>query len=626
MNIEEINFSVDDVILILKWIKENNPNSIFDMEFFKALRYWNKRYGLRVSLYIYETCNGFSLEELPEQYWEEFKKNTSWLKFSWHQISPDPIPHDPIEQIKSFDRVKKIICSKISEEAWTDTIRLHKGQADKTLLNHIKNSGKIQCLLCNDINVPSYDLVESDIKDLNKHGILDKNGVKYKKMDICLDFLSNEDEQASLLVKKVDKLIASREIKNLAIFFHERQFAKIQSKVYAFLDELFRENTQELFLNSAVRVREWLYFTACNSSCLFRMNLDNKKIEVVQFLYGCDSRGMKFSGLYYYKGRIWMIPWTEKKIYIYYIDESRTEVLTLPEEMNIDAQYNGFRKSIVQDKYLWLLPCRYQGIIRIDMEEVSYKIYDNWPPNTSFDLTKKMNFKMMFLYKEDLYLLNDGCSISLKLRAESKEFIEWKEGRDQLFGTMDHDKFFVAPVHDRIPLKIIKPYENAREIPLPDKVWVEEHYYEYSYWYSEQADDKILFLPHEATGLIIMDSFTESISIVDFDLNGYKTLRPNKNYAIYHVEDYRNDYLMLPYQGNKMFLVSKEGKVEREYFITIEREYCTQHFSEEEIALRQYLWAVNNINITPVNWRGKTYEKQQFDIGEGIHQIIKEQV
>jgi len=39
MNRERIHLSVDDVIYTLRYIKEKEPNSIFDLEFYKMLKF-----------------------------------------------------------------------------------------------------------------------------------------------------------------------------------------------------------------------------------------------------------------------------------------------------------------------------------------------------------------------------------------------------------------------------------------------------------------------------------------------------------------------------------------------------------------------------------------------------------
>ncbi|HHU75064.1 MAG TPA: hypothetical protein GXZ28_10695, partial [Clostridiales bacterium] len=231
------------------------------------------------------------------------------------------------------------------------------------------------------------------------------------------------------------------------------------------------ENVQSLYMNSACIIEEWIYFTSCNSNWIFRLCIETGKIEAVHPLLG-TSNGMKFSGLYNYNNRIWMIPWNADYIYIFDIINFGVEKLELPEELPKYKDGEIFRKSIIQDKYLWLLPCRYMGVIRIDMEEKIYKIYNEWPSNVIIDKSKKMNFKMMLLYRNDLYLFNDACNMSIILSTQTGKMTEWKEGYGHSFGVIDKNKLYTCPTKEYEPIKIITlgEIQKTETISLPNKL------------------------------------------------------------------------------------------------------------------------------------------------------------
>lgn len=227
MKIEKIHFSIDDVILSLKWLKDNNPNSIFEMDFFKTLKRWNKRYGLQTSLYIYEMCDGFSIEKLPQKYWDELRENTSWLKFCWHRRKAGLLEDDYSTEIESFNRVKNIICNNVCTDAWTNTVRLHRYEASSELIKYLNEYGDIKCLLCADEDDRlSYDL---DIKETNyliNKGIFLKKGMTYQKTDIRLDYLDIEGNTIveTFLIKTEDVLKNMSSDKALVLFCHEWRF------------------------------------------------------------------------------------------------------------------------------------------------------------------------------------------------------------------------------------------------------------------------------------------------------------------------------------------------------------------------------------------------------------------
>lgn len=244
MKAENIHFSIDDVILTLRWLKNNKPDSIFDMNFYNTLRQWHERYGLQFSLYVFEECDGFSIGDLPQQYWDEFKENTSWLKFCWHRRKAGILEDDIKTEIDSFKRVKNIICNSISPNAWTETVRLHRYQASTNLISQIKEKGNIQCLLCADDRI-SYDLTELDAENLNNHTIIVKNGIRYYKTDICMDLLEQMTMEDFLsFLTKTNKLKINKD-KKIVVFCHEWMFHRIDKKMKEFLQNIMNEFKRE---------------------------------------------------------------------------------------------------------------------------------------------------------------------------------------------------------------------------------------------------------------------------------------------------------------------------------------------------------------------------------------------
>lgn len=379
-------------------------------------------------------------------------------------------------------------------------------------------------------------------------------------------------------------------------------------------------------MNAACLVNKWIYFTSYNSNWLFKLNIDTKDIEAVHQLNG-PKTGMKFSGLYYYNNQIWMIPWSIDYIYIYNLINSKLEQLFLPKEM---FEYNHmikFRKSILQEKYLWLLPCSYPGIIRIDMDEKVYKIYNDWPVNVNFDKTKKMNFKMMTLYENNLYLFNDACNISIKMSTETGKMTEWKEGYDHSFGAIINNKLYTAPVKKFESIQIIDLYDKEiiENITLPSKVWMSKNQYLYSYWYTRTFENKLFYMPHEAYGTIMVDIETNKIDVIDIDVSDYKTPRQHKNYAVYDVLPYEDNYIVIPYQGNKIIIVNGNGLIKKEYLLEVNFKFLNQSIYENnQYNLEQYIDIVRRTEVNRINWKNDDYKHENYNIGKRINKIILE--
>ena len=355
------------------------------------------------------------------------------------------------------------------------------------------------------------------------------------------------------------------------------------------------------------------------------MNIETKEIEALDFLVG-DFLGMKFSGLYYYNGMIWMIPWNATHIYVVYINDLRYECIPLPKEISNNNVVNQFRKSIIHGKYLWLLPSRFPGIIRIDMEEKNYKIFNGWPTNVRFDKNKKMNFKMMYLYEDNLYLFRDACNMSIRLSIHSGKMFEWKEGDNVSFGVIWNNKLYTSPVNEFSPIKIIK-FENSPqqfdEKYLPDILWMNKKHYIYSYWYGEILLNKAIFMPHEAYGVLIMDLDTEQVKIVDVNISDYKTQRKHKNYAVYEVIEYKNNFLLIPYQGNKIVVIDGKGEIKEEYLLETDVWFINNVLNEsEQYNIQKYLEKVNLLKLNPrsLNIRNDNFNLEI--VGKTIHKSM----
>lgn len=386
------------------------------------------------------------------------------------------------------------------------------------------------------------------------------------------------------------------------------------------------DNLNPFYINAACLVNEYIYFTSYNSNWIFKLNIKTNNIEAVHLLLLKDSEmGMKFSGLYYYNDRIWMIPWTSENIYIYNIKNANVEQLPIQNEISEYSKLTQFRKSIVQGKYLWLLPCKYPGLIRVDMEEKSYDIYNEWPANVSFDESKGMNFKMMTLYNDYLYLFNDACNMSIKMSTKTGEMTPWTAGSNYSYGAVCNNKFYTAPVREFDPIKIISLEDNhiSKTINLPDTLWMKQQKYLYCYWYTKTFEDKIFFMPHEANGIIMLDLLTEEINIVNIDISDYKTARVKNNYGVYDVLQYEDDYIIIPFQGNKIVIITGNGIIKEEIILETESRYLNRSaYESSQYNLENFIHELKYTDIKRINWKNHLSNQIKKDIGYKINKAI----
>jgi len=313
---------------------------------------------------------------------------------------------------------------------------------------------------------------------------------------------------------------------------------------------------QNLHINSSCLKKNTLYFTSCNSNILYTLNLDTNIIKPISMIPE-DSNKMLFSGLYYYQDCIWMLPWNAKNIYIYNIRSQEIERFLLPIDVSQHDDKVKYRKPIFNGKYLYLLPMKYPGVIKINLNKKSYEIYSKWPNEITFPQNRKMNFKMMSFYNQSLYLYNDEVNQSVRISVEDGEMRIWDIGLNKHFGTINNSRLYIPPVKKYSKLKIydLNNGKEIRSISFNNEIWLDNEQY-YSYWYTKTIKNKIFFMPHEAQRLIMLDINTEAVSLINIDTTDYTTIRDHKNYAIYEIHEYGENFILIPYQGNLVIIIN----------------------------------------------------------------------
>ncbi|MCR5416433.1 MAG: hypothetical protein K6E79_06535 [Pseudobutyrivibrio sp.] len=117
-----IHFSIDDVWRSFRYISNNKPNSIFDLNLYGQLLQWHKKYGLKVTLYLIACSEDYLISEIPEKYKSDFADNKDWLRFGFHSKSKLSFREDSGYKA-GYELVQSTI--KKMNMGETDTLRLH---------------------------------------------------------------------------------------------------------------------------------------------------------------------------------------------------------------------------------------------------------------------------------------------------------------------------------------------------------------------------------------------------------------------------------------------------------------------------------------------------------------------
>lgn len=178
MDDKEIHFSIDDVGRSLRYLTRKQPKSLFDLDLYRTLREWNKKYGIKVTLYCFAMIDDFLISEIPSIYKKDFSENGEWLRFGFHQKSVTPFRDEGLEGcIAGYNLVEDTFTKLCAGK--TDILRLHSWIATPAQKEFMINRG-IKTLLYPDDDCFRYD--END--EFTDRGLLHRRTrIWFEKLD-----------------------------------------------------------------------------------------------------------------------------------------------------------------------------------------------------------------------------------------------------------------------------------------------------------------------------------------------------------------------------------------------------------------------------------------------------------
>lgn len=314
---------------------------------------------------------------------------------------------------------------------------------------------------------------------------------------------------------------------------------------------------KRLLLDAAVRVNQDLYFTSKNTHSLYKFSIDTGIINAVATMATKSARAKKFASMVFYQDKIWMLPWSEDYIWIYDINEKKIRHLEVPISFRKNSKGAIFRRCICVDKFIWAVPNWTACIMKIDMEQESFSLYNKWPEGVIVSLDDP-NFKCVSYDSGKLYLLRDRCNENIVFDIETGciKIAHWPvEGE---FGCVKNGRIVIAPVKNGNPLRIYKTVDDTNailecEIELPDDIWVEEELY--AFWYVDYLDGKWIILPHEAKAILVLDEDL-NLQIIKFSDYGLKS-----SFAAYETIKIEDRIYILPYEGEEILIMDAKNNI-----------------------------------------------------------------
>ncbi|MDD6796036.1 MAG: hypothetical protein PUE01_11610 [Clostridiaceae bacterium] len=233
-----MHISLDDFILAFQDLTNNEDNylSIFDNETFNYLKNLHDKYSVVVSCYCYYETDDkkFDLSQCTDKFSNEFKENSSWLKFGFHDYQGNKNYENANQEETKNDYdivINELLRITGSEECIDKVVRLQNFAGSEEALSAMENTHNgIVGVLGADDKRRSYNLDDNENSYLYKYDFFEKDNLDYFRTDLRLENIDNIDEALKNITTS-SECDDKRDI--LIIFTHEWQLPNdgIKSKL-----------------------------------------------------------------------------------------------------------------------------------------------------------------------------------------------------------------------------------------------------------------------------------------------------------------------------------------------------------------------------------------------------------
>ena len=241
IKLKKVHISIDDCTKCFRELyeKEEKITSIFEIPLFKILHNFNKKYGLKVTLYCWSVKSGFKISSLSERFKDEFTANSDWLKMGFHSSAEFDYLSDG-----NLGRTTEMFCETVADfqesieriagkQCISSIIRLHYYSATNDEVRYLKDLGVNELLTSHDSRI-SYDLTEMQQEYIEQNGSVEKNDVRYVKSDLCIDLVDD--------IEVINNLLNEKE--RLTLFSHEIYFQRDKEKWEKILEILLKNKCE----------------------------------------------------------------------------------------------------------------------------------------------------------------------------------------------------------------------------------------------------------------------------------------------------------------------------------------------------------------------------------------------
>ena len=324
----------------------------------------------------------------------------------------------------------------------------------------------------------------------------------------------------------------------------------------------FAENKKEVFPTAAVIVNDrYLYFTVWYNNLLFRLDLETGIQEETIIPFEKELI-WPYRKLLLYKDSILLIPQNGARLYSYNIETKK--FTTVIDYQTDEKKEMGFRDAVLIGSKIYLLSITRKDVYCVDLETFHAHFLGlgkYLKGNIPISLKK---------YGENILVFIKGEPVCLLIKLKSGNVNRIRLKHNICYAEVVNDSLiYTSSIQDldgiyRFDLKSFQE-EKLKDIEYKKLKQIES----YRYWNNVQIGEKIFFLPHETDCIVTYDLKSNEVDFIMPLQEGYLLQKMQERKPIIDVLQWADDYILIPYLGNKITVIDSKGYLLKTYELQI---------------------------------------------------------
>lgn len=262
--------------------------------------------------------------------------------------------------------------------------------------------------------------------------------------------------------------------------------------MYINMNELNFEAIAKINNNTAIAI-------SSDMNALFEVNMENGSCDFIDIIPNEDLLASRlYTKAVFINNKVFFSPALANHIAVYNVTTKEIKIIEFKiiSTNNLTSKHK-FNGAVVYGKYVYLIPCTYPGVIRINSDDDSIEYFDSWVNNDNFTFRKSPMIDGDFFYATSvinnvvlkfnmktcigkIYHVgnnNNGCWSTCKVKNDfwlapcaNGPIIKWNLSTDTFVEYNNYPKGFIA--NDFLFTKIYFSNNVLNLIPAHSNMWI----------------------------------------------------------------------------------------------------------------------------------------------------------